>query len=96
MTLAAHGFATALYLFAAFLGWTRRGVGNGKRRVPYAIALAALIHAAGIWALHVAEPAVPLSSFPAAGPDAGRASAVAIDFSGKRVASRQFGARAAR
>ena len=42
MTLAAHGFATALYLFAAFLGWTRRGVGNGKRRVPYAIALAAL------------------------------------------------------
>ena len=66
MTLAAHGVATALYLFAAFLGWTRRGAGNGKHRVPYAIALAALIHAAGIWALHVAEPAVPLSSFPAA------------------------------
>ena len=66
MTLAAHGFATALYLFAAFLGWTRRSAGNAKRRVPYVIALAALIHAAGIWALHVAQPAVPLSSFPAA------------------------------
>ena len=32
MTLLAHGLATALYLFAAFLGWTRRSERGGIPR----------------------------------------------------------------
>jgi ABC-type uncharacterized transport system permease subunit len=66
MTLIAHGLATALYLFAAFIGWTRGGSGAGQRSVPYVIALAAAIHACGFYGLHLQNPPVPLSSFPAA------------------------------
>ncbi len=66
MTLIAHGLATALYLFAAFLGWTRKDSGGGRRGVPWVIALAAAIHAVGFYGLHVQDPPVPLSSLPAA------------------------------
>ena len=66
MTLLTHGLATALYLFAAFLGWTRKSVGFRGRSVPFVIALAAAIHAFGFYALHVQDPPIPLSSFPAA------------------------------
>ena len=66
MTLLAHGFATALYLFAAFLGWTRRSTRGGWRGVSFIIAFATLIHACGFYGLHLQTPPVPLSSFPAA------------------------------
>ncbi len=66
MTLLAHGLATALYLFAAFLGWTRRSAGIGQRSVPFVIGLAAAVHTVGFYGLHLQTPPVPLSSFPAA------------------------------
>jgi ABC-type uncharacterized transport system permease subunit len=66
VTLLAHGLATALYLFAAFLGWTRRSNGRHPRGASFVIALAALIQAAGFYGLHLQAPPVPLSSFPAA------------------------------
>jgi len=66
VTLVAHGFAGALYLFAAFLGWTGRKLGLGARGVPLTVALAAALHAFGFYGLHLQEPPVPLSSFPAA------------------------------
>jgi ABC-type uncharacterized transport system permease subunit len=65
MTLLAHGAASALYLFAAFLGWTR-GPGAHPRGVRWVVALAVAIHTAGFYGLHLADPPVPLSSFPAA------------------------------
>jgi len=66
MTLLAHGLATALYLFAAFLGWTRRSTGIRRSSVSFVIAFAAVIHACGFYGLHLQTPPVPLSSFPAA------------------------------
>jgi len=66
VTLLAHGLATALYLFAAFLGWTRRSTRGGWRGVSIIIAFATLIHACGFYGLHLQTPSVPLSSFPAA------------------------------
>jgi len=66
MTLLAHGLATALYLFAAFLGWTRRSAGRSPRAVSFIIAFATLIQACGFYGLHLQDPPVPLSSFPAA------------------------------
>lgn len=65
MTLLAHGAASALYLFAAFLGWTR-GPEQHPRGVRWVVALAVLIHTAGFYGLHLQDPPVPLSSFPAA------------------------------
>jgi ABC-type uncharacterized transport system permease subunit len=66
MTLVAHGFASALYLFGAFLGWTGRSLGLGSRGIPLVVALAAALHAVGFYGLHLQTPPVPLSSFPAA------------------------------
>jgi ABC-type uncharacterized transport system permease subunit len=66
MTLIAHGFASALYLFAAFLGWTGRSLGLGSRGIPVVVWIAVVIHAAGFYGLHLQDPPVPLSSFPAA------------------------------
>lgn len=66
MTLLAHGLATALYLFAAFLGWTKRSTPGGFRGVSFVIAVAAGIHAVGFYGLHLQTPPVPMSSFPAA------------------------------
>jgi ABC-type uncharacterized transport system permease subunit len=66
MTLVAHGFAGALYLFAAFLGWTGRNLGLGARGVPLVVGFAAALHAVGFYGLHLQNPPVPLSSFPAA------------------------------
>ena len=66
MTLIAHGFASALYLFAAFVGWTGRSFGLGTRGIPVVVALAAVLHGAGFYGLHLQDPPVPLSSFPAA------------------------------
>ena len=66
MTLLAHSLATALYLFAAFLGWTRRATRGGFRGVSFVIALATSIHALGFYGLHLETPPVPMSSFPAA------------------------------
>ncbi|HTO71559.1 MAG TPA: cytochrome c biogenesis protein CcsA [Myxococcota bacterium] len=66
MTLVAHGFASALYLFAAFLGWTGRDLGLGRRAIPFVIGLAAVLHAFGFYGLHLQQPPVPLTSFPAA------------------------------
>ena len=66
MTLLAHGFATALYLFAAFLGWTRRTARGGAAASRCVIAFATLLHAVGFYGLHLQKPPVPLSSFPAA------------------------------
>jgi ABC-type uncharacterized transport system permease subunit len=66
MTLLAHSLATALYLFAAFLGWTQRSARDGSRGVSYVIASATLIHALGFYGLHLQTPPVPMSSFPAA------------------------------
>ena len=66
MTLLAHSLATALYLFAAFLGWTRRSTRGGFRGVSFVIALATSIHALGFYGLHLETPPVPMSSFPAA------------------------------
>jgi len=66
MTLLAHGLATALYLFAAFLGFTRRSSGRSGRGVSFIVAFAAMIHAVGFYGLHLQTPPVPLSSFPAA------------------------------
>jgi ABC-type uncharacterized transport system permease subunit len=65
MTLLAHGAASALYLFAAFLGWTR-GPGLHPRAARWVIAAAVVIHTAGFYGLHLQDPPVPLSSFPAA------------------------------
>ena len=62
MTLVAHGFAGALYLFAAFLGWNRRD----PSRIRFVVAFAAALHAVGFYGLHLQHPPVPLSSFPAA------------------------------
>jgi ABC-type uncharacterized transport system permease subunit len=66
MTLLAHALATALYLFAAFLGWAHRNERGGFRGVSFVIAFAVLIHALGFYGLHLQTPPVPLSSFPAA------------------------------
>ncbi|MFI5317124.1 MAG: cytochrome c biogenesis protein CcsA [Myxococcota bacterium] len=66
MTLLAHGLAAAIYLFAAFLGWTRHSGSLGDRRVSFIIAFAVTVHAAGFYGLHLQSPPVPLSSFPAA------------------------------
>lgn len=66
MTLVAHGFASALYLFAAFLGWTGRNLGLGTRTIPLVIGLAAALHAFGFYGLHLQTPPVPLSNFWAA------------------------------
>jgi ABC-type uncharacterized transport system permease subunit len=66
VTLLAHGLATALYLFAAFLGWTRRSTRGGWRGASFIIGFAASVHAFGFYALHVETPPVPLSSLPAA------------------------------
>jgi ABC-type uncharacterized transport system permease subunit len=62
MTLIAHGFAGALYLFAAFLGWNGRKAGG----IRFVVAFAALLQAVGFYGLHLQSPPVPLSSFPAA------------------------------
>ena len=62
MTLVAHGFAGALYLFAASLGWNGRNPGG----IRFVVAFAALLHAVGFYGLHLQQPPVPLSSFPAA------------------------------
>jgi ABC-type uncharacterized transport system permease subunit len=66
LTLLAHGLATSLYLFAAFLGWTRRSTGRNPRAVSFVIAFAAVVQASGFYGLHLQDPPVPLSSFPAA------------------------------
>jgi ABC-type uncharacterized transport system permease subunit len=66
MTLLAQGLASALYLFAAFLGWTGRSLRLGARGIPLVVGLAAAVHAAGFYGFHLQQPAVPLSSFPAA------------------------------
>jgi ABC-type uncharacterized transport system permease subunit len=66
VSLVAHGFASALYLFAAFLGWSGGALGLGAKRVQLVIALAAALHAVGFYGLHLEHPPVPLSSFPAA------------------------------
>ncbi len=66
MTLVAQGFASALYLFAAVLGWTGRNLGLGARSIPLIVALAAALHALGFYGLHLQTPPVPLSNFPAA------------------------------
>ena len=66
MTLLTHSLATALYLFAAFLGWTRRTTRGGYRGVSFVIAFATGIHAVGFYGLHLERPPVPMSSFPAA------------------------------
>ena len=65
MTLLAHGAASALYLFAAFLGWTR-GASLHPRGVRWVVAFAVAIHTFGLYGLHLTDPPVPLSSFPAA------------------------------
>ena len=66
MTLVAHGFAGALYLFAAFLGWTGRNLGLGAKSIPVVVGIAAALHAVGFYGLHLQSPPVPLTSFPAA------------------------------
>jgi ABC-type uncharacterized transport system permease subunit len=66
VSLIAHGFASALYLFTAFLGFTGRGLGLGPKRVPALLVLASALHAVGFYGLHLEHPPVPLSSFPAA------------------------------
>jgi ABC-type uncharacterized transport system permease subunit len=66
MMLLTHSLATALYLFAAFLGWTRRSTRGGYRGVSFVIAFATLIHGVGFYSLHLQTPPVQLSSFPAA------------------------------
>jgi ABC-type uncharacterized transport system permease subunit len=62
VTVVAHGFAGALYLFAAFLGWN----GRNPSSIRVVVAFAALLHAVGFYGLHLQEPPVPLSSFSAA------------------------------
>ncbi|HTO06147.1 MAG TPA: cytochrome c biogenesis protein CcsA [Myxococcota bacterium] len=66
MTSLTHGLASALYLFAAFLGWTGRSERIGPGGIRLVVALAVLVHAAGFYGFHLQEPPVPLSSFPAA------------------------------
>jgi ABC-type uncharacterized transport system permease subunit len=66
VTLVAHGFASALYLFAAFLGFTGSHAGLRQRSIPVIVAIAACLHALGFYGLHLQQPPVPLSSFPAA------------------------------
>jgi ABC-type uncharacterized transport system permease subunit len=62
VTLIAHGFAGALYLFAVSLGWS----GREPKAIRFVVAFAVLLHAVGFYGLHLQNPPVPLSSFPAA------------------------------
>jgi ABC-type uncharacterized transport system permease subunit len=66
MTLVCLGFASALYLFAAFVGFTGRELGLGRWGIPLVLGLAVLLHGAGFYGLHLQQPPVSLSSFPAA------------------------------
>jgi ABC-type uncharacterized transport system permease subunit len=87
MTLIAHGFAGALYLFAAFLGWHGRKPGG----IRFVVAFAALLHAIGFYGLHLQSPPVPLSSFPAALSLIGWGVALAWLVSPRRIGSRSAG-----
>ncbi|MEX2208572.1 MAG: cytochrome c biogenesis protein CcsA [Myxococcota bacterium] len=91
MTLLAHSLATALYLFAAFLGWTHRSTRGGFRGVSFVIAFATVIHALGFYGLHLQTPPVPMSSFPAALSLIGWLIALAWLFSLRRLHMRDAG-----
>jgi ABC-type uncharacterized transport system permease subunit len=62
MTLVAHGFAGALYLFAAFLGWNRRNPSS----IRFVVAFAALLQAIGFFGFHLQQPQISPATFPAA------------------------------
>ena len=91
MTLLAHSLATALYLFAAFLGWNGRSTRGGVRGVSFIIALSTGIHALGFYGLHLQTPPVPMSSFPAALSLIGWLIALAWLFSLRRLQMRDAG-----
>jgi ABC-type uncharacterized transport system permease subunit len=66
MIVALHAVAAALYLVGAVRGALGLRHGAAARGVAWWIGVAAAVHAAGFVSLHVHDPPVPLSSFPAA------------------------------
>ncbi len=66
MIVAVHALAAGLYLVGALRGAFALRRGQAVRGVAWWIATAAAVHAWGFVSLHVQDPPVPLSSFPAA------------------------------